>query len=289
MKKFYLALTVLAVATVGLSATTTPAAAKSGAKVLSTKKVKKTAYHATKGTIYKTNKLTKVAHHAKNYKYTTLYVTKQSTVRKANHKKAVYSYITTKKARGWILRSYLKKGVAPKKSTKTIQTTTTTTTTAKKNDDSTTTQTTAATFNAQAANADFLAMVNKERAKTGAAPLTIATKLTNLANQRAADCAKLGDITHYDSAGNTVYLEEGPKFGINFDEGLSSECLYMADEGFVGDYQKAGTNAADQYLYHDAESNWGHRDNLINPEAKTIGIGWKISNGMIYNAVDQQG
>ncbi|MGX6428344.1 CAP domain-containing protein [Levilactobacillus yonginensis] len=271
MKKFYLALTILAIATVGLSATTTPAAAKTGAKVLSTKKVKKTAYHVTKGTIYKTNRLNKVAHHASNYKYTTLYVTKQSTVRKSNHKKAVYSYISTKKARGWIMRSYLKKGVAPKKST------------------TTGTQTTASTFNAQAANADFLAMVNKERAKKGAAPLMIATDLTNLANQRAADCAKLGDITHYDSAGDVAYLQEGPKFGINFNESLSSECLFMADEGFVGDYQQAGTNAADQYLYHDAESNWGHRDNLIDPEAKTIGIGWKISNGTIYNAVDQQG
>ncbi|MFC6207858.1 CAP domain-containing protein [Levilactobacillus tongjiangensis] len=271
MKKFYLALTVLAIVSVGLSVTTMPAAAKIGAKVLSTKKVKRTAYHATKGTIYKTNKLTKVVHHAKNHKYTTLYVTKQSTVRKANHKKTVYSYISTKKARGWILRSYLKKGVAPKKSTKTGV------------------RTTASTFNAQAASSDFLAMVNKERAKQGATPLTIVTDLTNLANQRAADCAELGDITHYDSAGNVFYLQEGPTFGINFDEGLSSECLYMADEGFVDDYQKAGTNAADQYLYHDAESNWGHRDNLIDPEAKTIGIGWKISNGTIYNAIDQQG
>jgi len=285
MKKVYLALSVLAVATVGLSATTTPAAAKTGVKILSTKKVKKAAYHATKGTIYKTNKLTKVAHHAKNYRYTTLYVTKQSTVRKANHKQAVYSYVSTKKARGWIWRGYLKKGVAPKQTVKATTTTTPSTT----NTTTTRKGTTAATFNAQAASTDFLAMVNQERAKTGAAPLTIATDLTNLANQRAADCAQLGDITHYDSDGNVTYLQEGPQFGIDFNQGLSSECLYEADEGLVGDYQKAGTNAADQYLNHDADSDWGHRDNLINPEAKTIGIGWKISNGTIYNAVDQQG
>lgn len=266
MKKgFNLLLMVIAATVVGVGNAVPVQAAKSSVKVLRTKQVKKTAYHATKGTIYTTNRLTKVAHYAKHYRETTLYVTKQSTVKK-NHKQFVYDYIVTKKARGWIWHGYLKRGIVPTKR-----------------------KATTATFNATAANADFLTIVNQERKKTGAVPLTTADNLTKLAMQRAMDSAKLGDLSHVDSHEQTIYLKEGARFGVDFSQGWSSECLYMADEGFVGDYQSAGKNAANEYLYNDASSNWGHRKNLIAPEAKTIGIGWQIKAGVIYNAVNEQG
>ncbi|WP_143461394.1 CAP domain-containing protein [Levilactobacillus enshiensis] len=273
---------------IGGIASVTPAAAKQSSKgiVLKMTKVTTKPYHATKGKIYRNTSLTKVAHNAKNYPRTTLYVTKHATIRKANHQRAVYYYIGKGKAKGWIWHGYLKAGKVAKKSTtkstqKSVQAVATTTTA------TTTTQpTTKTAFDAAKMSQNFLAIVNQERAKVGVAPLTLNSKLTNLANQRAKDNADINTLSHTDAQGNAMFEKEADQFGVG--NWLTwSECLYMS--GYDSLSFNFGKDAADGYLYDDADSNWGHRLNLISSETTQIGIGWYVKSGThtVYNAIDQ--
>jgi len=263
----------------GITLGVTPAAARQTTKAiaLKTTKVSTKAYHATKGKIYRNTTLTKVAHNAKNYPHTTLYVTKHATIRKANHKRAVYYYIGKGKAKGWIWRGYLQAGKATKQATKTATTSVT---------QQVTQPTSKSTFDATKMSQNFLAIVNQERAKVGVAPLTLNGKLTNLANQRAKDNADINTLSHVDAQGNAMFEKEADQFGVG--NWLTwSECLYMS--GYDSLSFNFGKDAADGYLYHDADSDWGHRLNLISPETTQIGIGWyvKADTNTVYNAIDQ--
>lgn len=109
MKKIGQRLWLLAtVAVMGVGMVTT-VPAQAATKTVKVTKVKRAAYHATKGTIYTSKKLNKVRGKAKTYQYVTLYVTKHATI-KQNGKKKVYYYINTSKVKGWLWRGYLKSG-----------------------------------------------------------------------------------------------------------------------------------------------------------------------------------
>ncbi|MFD1454971.1 hypothetical protein ACFQ44_04620 [Levilactobacillus lanxiensis] len=92
--------------------TTLSASAKTkAAKVLKSKKMKKTAYHAKGGYIYSSTKLTKKSFKAFKHLKTTFYATKSVTVKKSNGKTATYYYIKNSKGsiKGYIWKGNLKK------------------------------------------------------------------------------------------------------------------------------------------------------------------------------------
>ncbi|WP_203640111.1 hypothetical protein [Levilactobacillus wangkuiensis] len=93
------------------STTLSASAKKKSAKVIRSKKMKKTAYHANGGYIYSSAKLTKKSHKAFNYLKTTFYATKSVTVKKTNGKTATYYYIKNSKGnvKGYIWKGNLKK------------------------------------------------------------------------------------------------------------------------------------------------------------------------------------
>lgn len=108
--KLTLGLGVGAVMVLGLAPTT--ANAKVKAKILSTTPISRTTYHARRGNIYSSAKLTKVRYHMTKYRYTTWHATKRATVKK-HGKKAKLTYIKAGSKKGWIYSKYLKKGKAP--------------------------------------------------------------------------------------------------------------------------------------------------------------------------------
>lgn len=103
--------------TVAVNGTTASAKTKA-AKIVSYTNIKNTKVHATKGTIYTSAKLSKVAHYAKNYKTYTFTRTNQAKVKKNNGKVAIYQYIKSSngKVKGWIWHNDLKDGPATKSS-----------------------------------------------------------------------------------------------------------------------------------------------------------------------------
>ncbi|VDG23150.1 hypothetical protein MUDAN_DOGOELCO_01975 [Lactiplantibacillus mudanjiangensis] len=102
--------------------------------------------------------------------------------------------------------------------------------------------------------------------------MTLNANLTKLATQRALDCGKQQELSHYDAAGNMAAAQAADQMGISYY--LISKCLYYtsASKATVGTFD-FGKQAANQYLYHDAASGWGYRDNLIESEATQVGIG----------------
>lgn len=263
--------TVLGLATVA----PVPTQAKTKTRTLKVTKVAKKGYRATKGKIYTSTKLTKVRAKAATTKRATLYVTKHAKIKKGNQFAAMYYYISNKKFKGWIWHGYLKRvTVKPAKvATKVTPQSTTTT-------KPTTTKATTTNWQAQA-NQDFLAAVNKYRAEKHTAPLVIDSQFMQLAASRANDTKQLNALDHYDQAGNFIAFDRAPQFGIT--SGVS-ECLYM-ESGY--DPLSVGKRAAYEYLYDDADSDWGHRDNLLHPESTKIGIGWAQKGDSIYNAINE--
>ncbi|GEO69086.1 CAP domain-containing protein [Levilactobacillus acidifarinae] len=254
-------------------ATVAPVPTQAKTRTLKVTKVTKRGYHATKGKIYTSTKLTKVRAQAKATKHATLYVTKHAKIQKGRHA-AVYYYISNQKFKGWLWHGYLKKApVKPAKTATKVTTPATNTTTPAKS-------TVTTDWQAQA-NQDFLAAVNKYRAQKHAAPLVIDSQFMQLAASRANDSKELGDIDHYDQAGNFIAFDRAPQFGIT--SGVS-ECLYMESGN---DPLGVGKRASYEYLYDDADSNWGHRDNLLYPESTKIGIGWAQKGDTIYNAINE--
>ncbi|KRL20508.1 hypothetical protein FC98_GL001450 [Lentilactobacillus kisonensis DSM 19906 = JCM 15041] len=91
--------------------TTIRASAKSQtATIITENKLPLKAYRVRAGYIYSSAKLTKVAHNASNYPKTTFYSQKSVTIKRANGKKAVYYYVSSKskRVRGYIWRGNLK-------------------------------------------------------------------------------------------------------------------------------------------------------------------------------------
>lgn len=84
--------------------------APKGTTVLKYTNIKDAKVHVTKGTMYSSARLSKVAHYGKNYKHTTFKETEQASVVKSNGKTYIYTHIQAGKVSGWIWHGYIKNG-----------------------------------------------------------------------------------------------------------------------------------------------------------------------------------
>ena len=144
---------------------------------------------------------------------------------------------------------------------------------------------------------EFLKELNNERTKRGLSPVTEDSHLDEVVQERT----KLlpNNFAHVDANGRFILNDFFDKAGIS--RNSTSECLAMFPWGWTMDHssnqlveaQHGGTSAlvADnmvyEYIYDDAASNWGHRDILLNPKDKTIGLGAVVDNNsdQIYSSV----
>lgn len=105
---------------------------------------------------------------------------------------------------------------------------------------------------------EVLELVNKERAKVGAKPLTLSNELTNVATIKAKDMSDKGYFDH-----------NSPTYGSPFD----------MLKRFGVQYSYAGENiAAGQRDANEVMNSWmnssGHRANILKAEYEQIGIGY---------------
>lgn len=143
---------------------------------------------------------------------------------------------------------------------------------------------------------EFVKELNKERSQRGLDPVTEDTHLDEVVQERTH--LLLTNFAHEDSSGNFILSDYLNKAGIS--RRSTAECLAVFPWGGTVDHQsnhiievKNGSSAlvADnmlyEYIYNDALSNWGHRDILLNPNNKTIGIGAIADNesNHIYSAI----
>jgi len=144
---------------------------------------------------------------------------------------------------------------------------------------------------------EFLNQLNKERAQRGLNAVSEDANLDEVVQERT----KLlpDNFAHVDAAGKFILNDFFNKAGIK--RHSTAECLAMFPWGVtvnhsdnsLSDAEKNASSAlvADnmvyEYIYNDAESNWGHRDILLDPNAKTIGLGAiaEIDSEQIYSSV----
>ncbi|WP_395320775.1 CAP domain-containing protein [Levilactobacillus parabrevis] len=145
----------------------------------------------------------------------------------------------------------------------------------------------------------FLNTVNAERAKRGISALKEDSGLNGVAQQRAIELRTNG--SHYTDDGKLAFVVDSKAAGINYAhaENIGPMVINMISHGDDADDSIDGStklntvvdsayNAAKaealSYIYDDADSNWGHRDNLFNASYNVIGIGGDfVSNDQIVN------
>ncbi|KRK46842.1 hypothetical protein FC96_GL000901 [Secundilactobacillus kimchicus JCM 15530] len=197
-------------------------------------------------------------------------VTHIANVTKANGHRAFYYRIRTKSGKtGWVWRGWLGK---------VISTPTATTREGKMGSNSSTTQKTVKHFSNAEYRQAFLTGLNAERTKRGIAPLTEDSQLDQLADVRAPEL--IDNFSHYDASDNVLFEKHAQELGIT--TAVAENIAYMGDSdgGKAGSDEIVGGNSAAYYaksnlhefIYNDADSNWGHRDALLNPQYTIIGI-----------------
>ena len=144
---------------------------------------------------------------------------------------------------------------------------------------------------------EFLKELNNERTKRGLSPVTEDSHLDEVVQERT----KLlpDNFSHNDSAGNFILNDFFNKAGIV--RKTTAECLAMFPWGATIDRSNnelinakntassalVADNMLYEYIYNDAQSNWGHRDILLAPNDKTIGLGALADkkSGQIFSSV----
>lgn len=108
---------------------------------------------------------------------------------------------------------------------------------------------------------EVLEHVNKERRSRGLAPLTLSTKLCAAADIRAKEL--LVSVSHTRPDGSPYHTV------------LGSPKVYMAENA------AAGQSSAERVVQSWMESQ-GHRDNILNPNMKILGVGYYYDDSSEY-------
>lgn len=141
----------------------------------------------------------------------------------------------------------------------------------------------------------FLDGLNAERAKRGLSAVSEDSHYDEVVQERT----KLlpNNFSHFDS--NNKFILEKCFEDANIKSASVAECIAMFPWGVSVDHSTnqlvQAKNASSalvaqgmlyEYIYNDAASNWGHRDILLNPKDKTIGLGAVIGQSdQIYSSV----
>ncbi|MFD1549180.1 CAP domain-containing protein [Levilactobacillus fuyuanensis] len=274
----------------GVMVTTNPVNVSANTKFRYYKNIKDRTYKVTnkKAVIYSNGKIKhKTGAKLGEYgKYVTGYYSSHVTVN--GHKRVYYKFKTGSNHTGWVWNGYLKKV-----SNKSLKTTSTYNPYASSNwnDESDFARLSKGkkfTMNLSDYRKGFLDTVNAERAKRGISALNEDPGLNNVAQKRSVD--QLTNPTHYTSDGKIAFVVDAKAAGINYAhaENIGNTTPNMISHGLNSDldYDKnakinvvidssynAGKAEVLGYIYDDADSNYGHRNNLLNPSYNVIGVG----------------
>lgn len=135
-----------------------------------------------------------------------------------------------------------------------------------------------------------LNQINSEREKHGLKPLSLFINNT-VAQQHAEEMASYEYLSHWNLKGYKPYMRWGFEgftwFGIS--ESLGATFI---EDGIVWTQGKLLETIRDNIysmVYNDAESNWGHRDDLLDPCHNYVAIGIAFSEkmfGLVINSID---
>ncbi|MFI1015642.1 CAP domain-containing protein [Streptomyces sp. NPDC020965] len=114
----------------------------------------------------------------------------------------------------------------------------------------------------RAAEAEVLALVNQERAKVGCAPVRFDASLARLAGAFSSDMAQRGFFSHTDPDGDTPW-----------DRAEQAGVANMGGENIARGQADAGA------VMNSWMNSQGHRENILNCDYKTLGVGVDMRDG----------
>ncbi|TGD19476.1 CAP domain-containing protein [Levilactobacillus suantsaiihabitans] len=282
----------------GIITTTNPINASAATKFRYYKNIKNHAYKVTnkKAVIYTNGKIKhKTGAKLGQYgKYVTGYYASHVTVN--GHKKVYYKFKTASGHTGWVWHGWLKKVSNKKVSVNTNSNKPLTGSAAEAangfgpSDFERLSKGKRFKMNISEYRQGFLDTVNAERAKRGISALKQDTGLNQVAMQRDLGVGSTSIGSHYTADGRLAAKVLAEKIGINYvkSETLGMDAVNMISHGLNSDEDidpntnlntvidsayNAGKARALAYIYDDADSDWGHRDILLNSAYNVIGIG----------------
>jgi len=129
-----------------------------------------------------------------------------------------------------------------------------------------------------------LEIVNKDRADHGLSSLTLSNMSS--AQNHADDMLNTGYFSHWNSDGvkpYVTYTKLGGRGDVNENISItSSHCPSSNCIPYSFDPFKQINDTEYGMMYDDAGSNWGHRDNIINPEHTDVSFGIAYDNENFY-------
>ncbi len=222
-------------------------------------------YKITKGVLY-SRRLDKKYGQISHFKKTTWVATKKERLQNSCTKKqGTYYYVVSSNRvhRGWINSRYLHKVPKPTMISKKSS---------KPKDE---------TFNADAIDQDFFKLVNDARVKNNIAPCVYNSDLeTKVSKIRATQI--ITHFDHYDAEGNAICDQ------LAIAAGLTNN---GAAENIAQGYQYSTNHQTakeifDDYYYHDADLDWGHKENILDPSNTDFAAYTVVKDGMVYNVMN---
>lgn len=174
-----------------------------------------------------------------------------------NGKSSVYYKFKVGNKTGWVWHGYLSKQAANKPVTKTEA------------------------FDEAKVDAHLLDLVNEQRVKNGTQPVTVDQNLFNTVTMVRAKQIETS-FEHEDENGN--FIADDLATANNIDHSYFSENIanYYFDETNI----KTADNIFYGYFYDDAESDWGHKENILSPEVTRVAIATISHAGRLYNVMN---
>jgi uncharacterized protein YkwD len=128
-----------------------------------------------------------------------------------------------------------------------------------------------------------LALINSDRQSKGLQNVTLSS--VNSGQQHAEEMLKNGYFSHWNMNGYKPYM----RYTLAGGEGAVAEnCAWQGLTGniFGIDVKSALSDLEYSMMYEDAASNWGHRDNILDPLHNKVSIGIAYDNHSVYLVQD---
>lgn len=126
-----------------------------------------------------------------------------------------------------------------------------------------------------------LSLINSNRQSKSLQNVTLSS--VDSGQKHADDMLKQGYFSHWDTQGFKPYMRYTMAGGKG---AMSENCAWMSSSGTITDVAGTLGNLERNMMYDDASSDWGHRDNILNPLHNKVSIGIAYDRNHVYLVQD---
>jgi uncharacterized protein YkwD len=125
-----------------------------------------------------------------------------------------------------------------------------------------------------------LTIINNDRTSNGLLAVNLSS--VNSGQVHADDMFKNDYFSHWGTDGSKPYM----RYTLAGGRGAVDENIAAYTQGTPSDLETALKDLENDMMYNDAGSNWGHRDNILNPLHNGVSIGISYGGGRLYFVED---